>query len=162
MFFNSATRMDSANGRTSVWLNLNTRSQNEHDRRREQEKTGRNGQKFLVSFDEERSLDGDSCVGVDHKGRVFEVRNEQRQDGQELVFGKLRAEGVHEFDGVSLDDGMDIGSLRLQVRQDVFAKEPDDVDQSVRACDSKLGIMKTAFSVLVCFAKKGASMTHLL
>lgn len=98
----------------------------------------KHSQQLVVSLDKEHTFDGHGCVSVDDEGRVLEVGNKERQDGEQLIFRELGAEGVHKLDGVGLHNRMHIGSLGLEIGQNMLAKEAHDVHQSVRACHTML------------------------
>lgn len=48
-------------------------------------------QEGIVLLDEEDALDREGSVGVDDEGRVLEVRDQERQNREELILGELRA-----------------------------------------------------------------------
>jgi len=94
MILNSASRIPSACSRMSPWPNLQTCAciVSTAGARRETRKGERgDAQEGVVLLDEEDALDREGSVRVNDEGRVLKVRDEERQNREELILGELRA-----------------------------------------------------------------------
>lgn len=70
--------------------------------------------------------------------------DKQGQDRDELLLGELVAERVQVLDGVDNQDGVNSSRGGLEVREDVLAKEVDNVNKDVDGGYSALGVSSHA------------------
>lgn len=94
MILNSASRIPWACSRMSPWPNLQSCARvvtKARTPRKTREGERGDAQEGIVLLDEEDALDREGSVGVDDEGRVLEVRDQERQNREELILGELRA-----------------------------------------------------------------------
>lgn len=59
-----------------------------------------NKQEPVIALDEENAFDCVCSIGIDHYDIRSQMGRQERQDGDELISGKLVTKGMKEFDGV--------------------------------------------------------------